>query len=321
MIDQYGRNIQYLRISITDRCNLRCKYCMPQGVTPVTHAEVLRYEEILILAEAFAALGIRHMRVTGGEPLVRAGAAGFIALLKKLPGVETVTLTSNGILLAQEADALRAAGLDGVNISLNTINEGLYESISGVAHAMPDALTGIEAMLCRGIPVKLNAVLLQETAAEIPALLRFAERGIPLRLIELMPLGAGKNMRGICAEEALLLLRQQYPDLHPVEERLGSGPAHYYRSAKLSAPVGLIDARSNRFCGSCNRVRLTSTGVLKPCLCFAEGVDLGGLLRGGAPLAALQEAIAAAVLQKKKQHCFEETQRMTERRRMHQIGG
>lgn len=324
MIDQYGREIQYLRLSITDRCNLRCAYCMPDGVVPLEHDQVLRYEEFLVLASAFVACGIRHIRVTGGEPLVRKGAAGFIARLKALPGVETVTMTSNGILLAQEADALRAAGVDGVNISLNTVDAALYAGVSGAADALPKVMKGIEAMLERGIPVKLNAVLLRETAQALPALLRFAQhagRALPLRLIELMPLGAAGAMRGISGEEALSLLRRQYPDLQPVEAQLGSGPAHYYRSAGLPAPVGLIDACSNRFCGHCNRVRLTSTGVLKTCLCFEDGVDLGSLLRAGAVPAALEEAIAACVFQKKKQHCFEDASHVTEHRRMHQIGG
>ena len=321
MTDQFGREINYLRISITDRCNLRCRYCMPDGCDMVGHGDILSYEEFLRLARLFASLGVEHMRVTGGEPLVRLGAAEFVAELKRVPGVRKVSMTTNGTLLPRYGRALAAAGLDGVNISLDTTDPELEREISGGSDVIGPVLEGMELMLSLGIPVKLNAVLLRETASTLVDLARFAERGVPVRFIELMPMGVGKNETGLAPDGALEILRSEWPDLHPVEAHIGSGPAHYYASAALSAPLGMIDAVSHRFCALCNRVRITSTGWLKPCLCFDEGTDLRALLRGGADDGELLGAIRRAVYHKPRQHCFDTPQDMTECRLMSQIGG
>ena len=321
MIDRFGRNINYLRISVTDRCNLRCCYCMPDGIVPIHHCEVLRFEEFLRLVRLFAVLGVEHVRVTGGEPLVRRGVVDFIAELKRIPGIRTVSMTTNGVLLAESATALKDAGLDSVNISLDTTDEALAEKITGCRGVFSSVLKGIDSMRELNIPVKLNAVLLKDTAETLRDLAGFAERGIPLRLIELMPMGYGKVEDGLTAEDALSLLKEKYPDLHPVEKHIGLGPAHYYESVALSAPIGIIDAMSHRFCAGCNRVRLTSTGVLKPCLCFEEGVALGEMLRTGADDKALTAAIEGSIYGKPRQHCFDTPQKMTESKLMSQIGG
>lgn len=321
MIDNIGRKIEYLRISITDRCNLRCSYCMPQGCESIEHEEVLRFEEFLKLAELFARVGIKYVRVTGGEPMVRKGAVDFIADLKKVPGIEAVSMTTNGVLLAKYADELKKAGLDSVNISLDTPCPELADKITGCKGIVQSVNEGIAAMRERGITVKLNAVLLKETAHTLTDLTKYAEVGIPLRFIELMPMGCGNPLEGISAKEALGMLQEKYPDLHSVDANLGSGPAHYYESAALKAPIGMIDAVSHRFCESCNRVRLTSTGVLKPCLCFDQHVDLKALLRGGASEEELLDAIRKGIFSKPRQHCFDEIKDRTENKLMSQIGG
>lgn len=321
MKDGMGRNIDYLRLSVTDRCNLRCRYCMPHGIQKVSREEILQYGEITRLVGLLAKLGIKHVRVTGGEPLVRGDVTRLVAGLKSIPGIDKVSMTTNGVLLEKYAKGLKDAGLDSVNISLDTPDPCLAKAITGF-DGVPEAVErGIAAMRELGIPTKLNSVLLADTAEAIPHTAKYAEQGIPVRFIELMPMGLGKNERGISPADALEILKKRYPDLHPVDVKLGSGPAKYYESEKLSAPIGMIDAVSNRFCHSCNRVRLTSMGVLKPCLCFEEGVALRELLRGRADDAALLAAMEGAILNKPKQHCFDAPERMTESKLMSEIGG
>lgn len=322
MIDAEGRNIAYLRLSVTDRCNLRCRYCMPKdGVACLSHGDVLRYEEYLRLVSLFSSLGIRHVRVTGGEPLVRRGIVEFVRELSHLHSIDTVTMTTNGVLLADTAQALRQAGLSSVNISLDTMDAPLSDRLTGRTGTVRAVCDGIRAAREAGLPIKINAVLLKETAHTLPELLDFAKDGIPVRFIELMPMGYGKFSEGIPASEALALFQTRCPDLHPIEKKLGTGPAHYYESASLSAPIGIIDAVSARFCGSCNRVRLTSTGVLKPCLCFDTGVDLGAMLRQGVSDEELLATMRRCIYEKPRQHCFDAPEAITEQKRMSEIGG
>jgi len=322
MQDRYGREIDYLRISITDRCNLRCRYCMPNGMAEeLSHSQVLRYEEFVRLAGIFAGLGFKNFRVTGGEPLVRRDAVAFVAALKKLPGAERVAMTTNGMLLEKLGPALKDAELDAVNISLDTTDPALSAAICGVPDVVPQVIKGIETMRGLGVKVKLNAVLLRDIESSIPGLLKFAEGGVPVRFIELMPIGFGRRDSGISSEEAIGIIRSIYPDLKPTDTKQGSGPARYFKSAGLAAPIGIIDAVSNRFCENCNRVRLTSSGKLKPCLCYDQGVELAPLLRGGASDAELSEVIKECIFNKPKQHCFEDISEISESKLMSQIGG
>ena len=323
MRDRLGREIDYLRVSVTDRCNLRCRYCMPGGVPSVEHAEVLRYEELLRLCGLAVGLGIHAFKVTGGEPLVRRDCVSFLAELKKLRGVEQVTLTTNGMLLPDHLEALRTAGVDGINVSLDTLDDGLYSRLTGAPPGTAALVwRAAEASAAMGIHTKLNAVLLPETVEGIVELTAAADT-VPadIRFIELMPIGAGKGRKGLPASEALERLRTRWPDLEPTGERRGNGPARYYGSTSLRARVGLISAVSRAFCSSCNRVRLTSTGELKPCLCYGGGTDLRALLRNGGTDRALREAMACCILQKPDAHGFGEGGAVTEARGMHEIGG
>lgn len=323
MLDQYGRSIDYLRISVTDRCNLRCRYCMPEPVDAVQHADILRYEEILRICRAAIELGITKFKVTGGEPLVRAGCTEFIAELKKQPGTQQVTLTTNGLLLEKNLDALADAGLDGVNISLDTTDNTRFQRITGYTGNGADTLLRVLEECCaKGLKTKINAVLLEETEADAPALAAIAETlPVDVRFIELMPIGFGTAMRRVSPDDILSALRERWPDLAPTDERRGNGPAHYYKSDLLLGRIGFIDAVSHKFCADCNRVRLTSTGQLKPCLCYADSADLRALIRGGCTDGELKEALRASVYAKPRAHCFDTGAAVTERHAMSQIGG
>ena len=305
MTDQYGRQVRYLRISLTDRCNLRCRYCMPeQGVDLCAHADLLRYEEIVAIARAALACGIDTFKLTGGEPLVRRGVPVLVAALKALPGTRQVTLTTNGLLLGDQLDALVAAGLDAVNVSLDTLDETQYHTLTRRTFA-PGAVVDTVRAAARRLPVKINAVLLPETADQWLPLARLAaDPGVDVRFIEQMPIGKGEADPGLAGDKVLGLLRQAWPDLVPCHEPRGNGPAHYYKSAGLTGRIGFIDAVSHRFCASCNRLRLTCTGVLRPCLCYDDGTDLRALLRGGAGPDELKKAVERAIAAKPEGHCF-----------------
>ena len=322
MRDALGREISYMRLSVTDRCNLRCRYCMPaEGVPATAHTDILRYEELLRVAQAAVSLGIDRFKVTGGEPLVRRGIVDFIRSLKALPGVRQVTLTTNGLHLPSLLDGLLDAGLDAVNISLDTRDNAQYQAITRSSHTADEVLHAVR--LCAGrLPTKVNAVLLSETAAQLVPLARLAEElPVDVRFIERMPLGVTDIAAEPVHREVIGRLRAVWPDLAPVHERRGNGPARYFASSGLRGCIGLIEAVSHAFCASCNRVRLTSTGLLKPCLCYEQGTDLKPLLRDGADDAALRDAIEQAVRGKPAAHCFAERQAVTERKSMNQIGG
>ncbi|MDD3346582.1 GTP 3',8-cyclase MoaA [Oscillibacter sp.] len=323
MRDALGREIDYLRVSVTDRCNLRCRYCMPHGATLVSHADILRYEELLRLCRIAASLGVTKFKVTGGEPLARRDCVEFMGQLKRLPGVEQVTLTTNGLLLGEQVDALRDAGVDGVNVSLDTLEDACYAQITGAKSGdSRRVFAAAQACAEAGIPVKLNAVLLPETLSGVVSLVEAANT-LPadVRFIERMPIGPAGATAQVTVIEALCRLRAHWGDLAPTRERRGNGPAHYYRSAALRARIGVIDAVSHGFCSACNRIRLTSTGELKPCLCYEDGTDLRQILRSGATDGALREAMAACIAQKPPHHCFGEEAAATERRGMNEIGG
>ena len=322
MLDSFGRKITYLRLSITDRCNLRCRYCMPEdGVPPTAHDDLLRYEELLRIAAAAVSLGIDRFKVTGGEPLVRRGCVDFIQHLKALPGVRQVTLTTNGLLLPLLLDELCAAGLDGVNISLDTLDNLQYQQLTRRAHTADEVLDAV--YLCAAhLPTKVNAVLLPETADQLIPLAELAQTlPIDVRFIERMPLGTNENDTTVRADAALDRLRARWPDLAPISQPRGNGPARYFRAPGMQGCIGLIDAVSHSFCDRCNRLRLTSTGLLKPCLCYEQGVELRPLLRSGADDTTLRDAIHTAILQKPASHCFQQRENITEHKSMNQIGG
>lgn len=323
MIDQYGRKIDYLRISITDRCNLRCSYCMPAGIELARHSDMLTYEEILHLCEIAVSLGIVKFKITGGEPLVRKDCCTLIRKLKALPGVEQVTLTTNGLLLEEHLDELWAAGIDGINVSLDTLDAKKYAALTGSKKIdLIEILQVIKLCIKRKIPVKLNSVLLKETFEDINKLVVLAkEMPLDVRFIELMPIGVGAYMQGVPMETALKRVKEILPDLHPVNEIRGNGPAHYYDATGLQGRIGFIDAVSHTFCSECNRIRLTSTGEFKPCLCYDEGADLRTPLRSGAEDGHIRLLMEQGIQTKPRAHCFSQREAITEHKAMNRIGG
>lgn len=323
MLDRYGRVINYLRISVTDRCNLRCCYCMPEGVQDVGMKNILTFEEIREIVRTGVSLGITHIRITGGEPLVRKGCVDLIRGIREIPGVETITMTTNGVLLGNYGKQLKEAGVDGVNISLDTLDPEEFYKITG-KRELQEVLAGIRAVKTAGLPVKLNAVNRKELDP-IP-LVRYAqEENLPLRFIEMMPVGYGKKYVGrsneelretleaVCGKAECMTNREEL-------SRMGSGPAVYYQFSDLKVPVGFISAMHGKFCDTCNRVRLTAEGYLKLCLCYAEGEDLRRVLREGEK-ENLRTIMEQTIFRKPAAHCFEHPAEMTETHEMVKIGG
>ena len=323
MLDQYGRQISYMRISITDRCDLRCRYCMPsEGIEKVAMSRILTYEQILRICRAAVRLGITRFKITGGEPLVRKGCTSLVREIKNIPGVEQVTLTTNGQQLAAAAGALADAGLDGLNISLDSLREDRYRFITGGGEVRR-VLDAIDESIGRGIRTKVNCLLQKQfNEDEITDFAAFAfEKGIDVRFIEIMPIGFGDPDTGISNDEVLKVLKRQYPNLVKDETAHGNGPAVYYKLAgdgRSGGSVGFISAMHHSFCGSCNRIRLTSQGLIKPCLCFEDGVDLRPALE--ADDETLTAAIEEAVRRKPLGHSFHD-RASVEPRAMSQIGG
>ena len=318
MTDQFGRNIDYLRISLTDLCNLRCVYCMPaEGVSKLRHDQVLTIEEIVEIAAAAVELGITKIRLTGGEPLVRRGVVELVRMLKALPGLKELALTTNGILLPALAQPLRDAGLDRVNISLDTLDAEKYRRLTRIG-SLEQALEGIRAAETAGLsPIKLNAVLIGGVNDdEIPALAELTRaRPLEMRFIELMPIGDADcfGPEAYIPTETVL---QRLPALEPLPNVHGS-VARRYRLPGAAGTVGLISPVSCSFCSECNRIRLTADGSIKPCLHAAKEFPLRGL-HGDA----LRGAICAAVNAKPEAHgTLAATQRSEAGRNMNEIGG
>lgn len=325
MLDQYGRRIHYMRVSITDRCNLRCRYCMPDGIRQQPMQELLTYEEMIEVVGAAASLGIDRIKVTGGEPLVRLGCADFIRMCKQVPGIRQVTMTTNGVLLEKYLPALLDAGLDAVNISLDTLDAERYAAITG-SDVLDAVLASVDAALKAGLPTKLNVVpqrgFNEDELFSLAELSR--ERPLDVRFIEMMPIGEGARFEVLSNDVLKNRLMAHYPGMVPDATYHGNGPAAYYKVPGYCASIGFISAIHGKFCHSCNRVRLTAQGSLKPCLCFAQTTDLRSLIRKGRPeerTLRLQEAIGTAIYNKPEAHRFEERGAVTEHHRMIEIGG
>ena len=325
MFDRYQREIHYLRLSVTDLCNLRCRYCMPDGVEKLEREAVLTYEEFLRLAALFARCGIDTVRVTGGEPLVRKNVAQLVAGLKETPGIRRVTLTTNAVLLAEQLPALLDAGLDSVNISLDTLRPEVFRQITA-RDDFAAVQAGLQAALQSGLPVKLNCVpqagVNEGELEQLAALAK--DNAMQVRFIEMMPIGYGAAMPCISGPELRARFARRWPELAPLspaqEHALGDGPAVYYTVPGWQGSIGFIAAVHGKFCASCNRVRLTSQGFLRPCLASETGCDLRALLRSGADDAQLLATIRETIWAKPREHHFNDSS-MPATRGMYRIGG
>lgn len=321
MKDSYGRTIDYMRISVTDRCNLRCAYCIPrEGCTLMAHTDILSFEELLRLCGVFARLGVAKFKVTGGEPLVRRGIMPFLRALKEMRGVRQVTLTSNGLLLEEHLPEMACIGIDGLNISLDTLDTAGFYSLTGF-DALDRTLVAVDAAAKSGIPVKINCVPIrgvnEAQLVDIAALARDKVRAV--RFIELMPMGLASRFAGLAPLEVRALLEKAYGPFAPSTEVLGNGPAKYYGVNGFAGKIGLIGAVSHTFCGECNRVRLTAEGRLKLCLARDVGVNLKEPMRAGADDAALERLILGAVEEKPRMHNFAD--KSEAHGKMYAIGG
>ena len=297
MIDQYGRTIEYLRISVTDRCNLRCVYCMPEeGIEQLPHEQILTFDEIERVCRISTELGISKIKLTGGEPLVRKGLPDLLGKIKRISGIEQVTLTTNGILLKNQLDELMRQGLDAVNISIDTLDETCYHTVTRCGE-LNQALEGLQAALeYPNLRVKLNCVPMNQSEEEYIQMAEYAkEHPVEVRFIEMMPIGMGKACQGKSRDELLELLEKALGNAEPYEKHLGNGPAEYVSFSGFQGRIGFISAVSHKFCDSCNRIRLTAEGYLKLCLQYESGIDLRKLLRSGATDEELKEAMRQAI--------------------------
>ena len=325
LCDRFGRPIDYLRVSITDRCNLRCGYCMPEEGVPLRrHEEILTYEQIVRLVRVATEIGITKVRLTGGEPLLRRGVVGLVRKLAQLPGIEELSMTTNGTTLSEHAAALAAAGLSRVNISLDTLDQDRFRTITGRGR-LADVLHGILAAQEAGLaPVKINTVVLR--AVNDDEVVEFARRtrtdGWHVRFIEIMPLGSGT----CCADELFVPASETKQrieeELGPLEPAYvtGNGPARHCRLRGATGTIGFIRPLSAHFCDLCNRLRLTADGRLLACLLSDVEIDLRTPLAHGLPDDRLHNLLLQGIAAKPKGHRLDERAAPQEQL-MSQIGG
>lgn len=326
LLDAFNRHINYLRISVTDRCNLRCIYCMPkEGISPIGHDDILRYEEIMRVARCAVQKGITKIRITGGEPLVRKGITDLIAELNRLPGIDDLSITTNGVLLEASAEALYRAGMRRINISLDTLDPEKYRKITrgGDINAV---LAGIRKAREAGFsPIKINVVAMRnindDEAVEFARLT--LDRPVHIRFIEFMPV-AGQTMWG----EAQFISSQELQKrigaigaLISLEADQKSGPAKMFQLEGAQGKLGFITALSNHFCATCNRLRLTADGKLRACLFSDDETDLMPLLRRACTDAELSDVIEQTIRSKPQRHEIREATYKKCSRTMAAIGG
>jgi cyclic pyranopterin phosphate synthase len=325
LVDTFGRTHNNLRISVTDRCNLRCTYCMPEEVTFVDRQELLSFEEITRFVEIVAPLGIDKIRLTGGEPLMRRDLPSLVRMLSKVPGIRDIGLTTNGLLLADQARPLFDAGLRRINVSLDTLDAARFRQITR-RDGLEKVIDGILAAKLAGFqPVKVNAVSMRGiTEKEVVPLARFArEHGLEMRFIEYMPIGADHWERDkvYFAHEILELLERDVCPLVPSKDYDPRAPAMEFCYTDGGGQVGIIASVSRPFCMSCNRVRLTADGKLRNCLFALDEVDLKPLLRGGASVEEIGILVRKNIHDKWEGHEINTARFIKPLRTMHAIGG
>lgn len=325
LIDTFGRRHNNLRISVTDRCNLRCTYCMPEEVVFMDRAELLTFEEIAHFVRVAAPLGIDKLRLTGGEPLLRRDLPRLVRMVAEIPGIKDVGLTTNGLLLASQAQALHDAGLRRINISLDTLDPARFREVSR-RDGLEQVLAGIDAAKRAGFsPIKINAVSIRGlTDQDVVPLARFArEKGLEMRFIEYMPIGAEAWQRSkvYFAHEVLEQIEREVAPLAPADDYDPRAPAMDFQYCDGFGRIGIIASVSRPFCMSCNRLRLTSDGKLRNCLFALNEVDVKTLLRGPRNDERLAEMIRQNVQDKWEGHEINTARFVKPPRTMHAIGG
>lgn len=290
MIDQFGRRVEYLRISVTDKCNLRCVYCMPEeGLPWLKREQLLSYEEIAQIVRTMAGMGLRRVRITGGEPLVRKDLPELVGMLAAVPEIDDLSLSTNAVLLEDQAEALRSAGVQRLNVSLDSLRADRVDSIARRPGSYPKIMAGLDAAERVGFdPIKINVVLIRgqndDEIADFAEITR--ERPWHIRFIEMMPTGANLDLSAkqfISCTEALKRI-EAIDQLEPVAGPFGNGPARYHRFAGAPGTIGVITPMSHNYCDRCNRMRLTADGQLRPCLFGSIQTNLRDPLRAGEDL-------------------------------------
>ena len=324
LFDTYHRRINYMRISVTDRCNMRCIYCTARSVPHLSHDDILRYKEIKRIVQAAVGLGVKSLRITGGEPLVRPDLSALVELLSQVEGISEISLTTNGALLDKYAVELKEAGLKRVNISLDSFKADRFKYITGT-DKLKDVLRGIEAAKKAGLdPVKINMVALKGiNDDEIVDFARMSlSEGWHVRYIEYMPFvdTEAEGGRVVAVGDILALIQQSLGKMEPCLSTKGNGPAKYYQLPDAEGTVGFIGAVTDCFCANCNRFRLTADGGLRPCLLEDDEIDIKGPLRCGASLDELAELMQEAANMKKEHHRLGK-EFVPGKRQMWQIGG
>ncbi len=323
IIDSHGRKINYLRLSVTDRCNMRCRYCMPQdGIPKLEHNNILSYEQLYRLSQAAVSLGIEKIRVTGGEPLVRKGIVDFLAQLSELPGLKQLVMTTNGLQLPEMAADLKRSGVQRLNISLDTLRPEVFRSITR-RDGLNRVLAGIAAAEEVGLPIKLNMVVMR--GVNDAELVDFAamtlENKISVRFIEYMPAIKEEGWQSLVmpGEDILARIAEQYP-FSPVISGELDGPARVYKVAGAQGTIGVITALSGHFCADCNRIRITASGKVRSCLFANDEFDLTQVLADG-DNAAIQAVLRKLVAIKPAMHAMNEQEAQHTAFTMAQIGG
>lgn len=320
MVDQFERHIHYLRVSVTDLCNLKCQYCMPEdGIAKKDHQDILRIEEYLRLIEEMVELGVDKVRLTGGEPLVRRGIVDLVRGIGKMDGVKDLAITTNGVLLKKYAKELKDAGLTRVNISIDTLDPGKYREITRGGN-IEDVLAGIEEARSVGLlPIKLNVVLINGfNTDEVEDFIKWADDDMDVRFIELMPFGQVANWSKdkFVSNEVIF---NRHRELFMTEAEEQYGPAKYYEKKDGHGRVGFINAISSHFCVTCNRVRLTADGKLKLCLHTNEEFDLKPLLSMDSE--SIQKSLQSYIKTKPERHHMNDQGFVPIIRDMNRIGG
>ncbi len=326
LTDAFARPIEYLRVSVTDKCNLRCVYCMPEGGLPwLKREEILSYEEIAQIVEAAAALGVRAIRLTGGEPLLRRHLERLVAMIARIPRIDDIALSTNGLLLEEQIDALADAGLRRVNVSLDTLRADRFESIAR-RPGLEKVLGAIDAAIAHGLtPVKINCVVMRgRNDDEVEAFAEFSRRlPVAVRFIEAMPVieyAEAQREEYVSADELLERLRS-VGDLQPVDGPRGNGPARYFAFPGAAGTIGVITPLSHDYCDRCNRIRLTADGRLRLCLFGDHHVDLRGPVRAGATSEEIGEVLRRSMLIKPERHHLRLGEPASQMRALSEIGG
>jgi len=323
MLDKFGRNIDYLRISVTEKCNLKCIYCIDENSTLNScNNETLSDDEICKIVKECASLGIKKIRITGGEPLVRKNIENLIYRLKSINGIEEIYITTNGVLLKDKIEVLKKNGLTGVNISLDSLAEERFKKLTKF-NKLSDVLFSIDKALDLGLKVKINTVIIDDiNKDEIIDFVNLTKyKNLDIRFIELMPIGAAKKYKGTNNEEILNIINNNFKNIKVENKSKRSGPASYIKIENYKGKIGFISPISSCFCENCNRIRLTSNGFLKKCLHYNYGVDLKKYIRNNISDKDLNTLIYNNIYDKPQKHLFMEECDNKENKYMNQIGG